>query len=113
MDRYAFLSTATRSGCRVPPQARAWLRLHAAVGAADANGMALAAAAILEGGEELSPHERAHLVAARMAGLTLTGRQVLAQREFAAARGRVGNDESTKAMFRFLVSRIHAAPPVD
>ena len=111
--REAFWSKASGSRCAVPAQVRAWVRLHTAAGALNAEQMADAAAAILTGPDELSAGQRAHLVAVRMAGLILTGRQMLAQREFVAARGRVGDDASTKAMFRFLVARSHAAAPAD
>lgn len=112
-ERVRFWSAVTGSRCWTQPAARAWLRLHAAVGAAAPEEMARAAAAILAWPDELSSRELAHLLAARMAGLILTGRQGLAQREFVASRGRVGDGATTKAMFRFLVGRIHAAAPLD
>jgi hypothetical protein len=109
-DREAFWRTASGSRCRVPPSVRAWLRLHEAVGGLDAEGMAAAAAVILSGPDPLSPRQTADVLAARMAGLILTGRSALAQREFMARRGRIADDEATRALFRLLVGALQPGP---
>jgi len=109
-DRKMVWDLAAGSRCRVAPSVRAWLRLHKAVGALEAEEMAAAAGAILSGPEKLSPRQTADLLAARMAGLILTGRSALAQREFTAKRGRIADDEGTRALFRLLVGAVQPGP---
>jgi spermidine synthase len=107
-DREAFWRRLGSPRCQATASARAWLKLHAAVGSAAPQEMAAAAAAVLDRAGELSPRLIASALAARMAGLILTGRHALAQREFAARRTSVGSDETTRALFRFLVGRVLA-----
>ena len=82
---------------------RLWLRLHAAVGAADPAAMADAAGTVLDGPGKLSQELLVRALAARAAGLILTNQGPLAQREMVKYRGRLGNSVATQALFRLLL----------
>jgi hypothetical protein len=111
-DREALWKTASGSRCRMEPSVRAWLRMYKAVGALDAEEMAAAAGAILAGDAgRLSPRQTADVLMARMAGLVLTDRAPLAQREFVARRGRIADEPGIRAAFRLLVGRASGPGP--
>ncbi len=117
-EREALWSTLEGSRCSKPdaPERR-WLRLHATVGSANAAAMAAAAAVVLDNSADLPQDLLARAVAARIAGLVLTDQARQALRETSRYRGRLGNGEGTRTLFRFLLAqaeqggRIQTAPP--
>jgi len=81
-ERQTLWSALEASRCGKPEAAeRRWLRLHAAVGSANAAAMAAAAAAVLDNSADLPQDLLARAVAARIAGLILTDQAVPALRE--------------------------------
>jgi predicted membrane-bound spermidine synthase len=105
-ERQTLWSALEASRCGKPEAAeRRWLRLHAAVGSANAAAMAAAAAAVLDNSADLPQDLLARAVAARIAGLILTDQAIPALRETSRYRGRLGNSENTQTLFRFLLAQ--------
>jgi hypothetical protein len=91
---------------RLGPQDRLWLRLHAALGAGDAAGMAEAGGAILAANTPLPQDLFAYALAAHMAGLALQERGDAAMQAIVSHGPRIGSAPSWQAVFRFLVGQI-------
>jgi len=116
-DREALWTLLENSRCGKPGAVeRQWLRLHAAVGAADPAAMAEAAGAVLDGQSELPLDLITSALSARVAGLILTNQAPQALRELVKYRGHLGNNPATQALFRFLVAHadqgVRSAPIV-
>jgi hypothetical protein len=101
------LQSSDCAGSRVPGS-QEWLRLYAAIGAAHPLGMAETAGRLLDRASELPRELVATALAARMAGLILSGQPVEARRAFAAHRTRVPDGRSYQVMFRFLIAQTDA-----
>ena len=105
-ERESLWSVLEHSRCgKIEAAERRWLRLHAAVGSANAAAMVSASAAVLEHSDDLPEDLLARAVAARIAGLILTDRAIAALRETSRYRGRLGNSENTQTLFRFLLAQ--------
>ena len=112
-QREALWAPLVRSTCPATgTRERQWLRLHAAVGAANAAAMAQAAGSLLEG--TLSPGDMVRVLAARMMGLIAGGQPLLAQREYYKHSRNLAPGAANQVLFRFLLGQVDqgvVAPP--
>ena len=105
-EREAVWALLENTRCGKPGAAeKQWLRLHAAVGAADPAAMAEVAGAVLDSNGDLPQELMVRVVAARVAGLILSNQAPVAQREAVRYRGQLGNSTATQALFRFLLGQ--------
>ena len=104
-QREAFWAPLARSSCPAAgPQERRWLRLHAAVGAANPAAMAEAAGVLLQG--KLPAAEVSRALAPRMMGLIASGRAGEAQREYARHSRQLAPGVANQVLYRFLLGQI-------
>ncbi|HET7672240.1 MAG TPA: hypothetical protein VFK84_17665 [Burkholderiales bacterium] len=107
-ERKAVWARLADSPCsrRLPESERRWVRLHAAVAAADPAQMVEAAGGLLQPGVDLPPEHAPYVVAVHMSGHLLANQGLAAIRSFGTHRGKVaGAGPAWQPVFRFLVAQ--------
>jgi predicted membrane-bound spermidine synthase len=110
-EAVALWSTLSQSTCRgISDSDQRWLRLHAAVAAADASQMRQTADLILAHDQNLEPKLLAHAVAVFMAGAILERDAGAALQTFRRHRQRLSDAREWEPVFRFLLAQADRAP---
>jgi hypothetical protein len=109
-EAVALWSTLSQSKCRgISDSDQRWLRLHAAVAAAEPSQMRQAADLVLAHDQDLEPKLLAHAVAVFMAGAILERDAGAAVHTFRHHRQRLGGAREWEPVFRFLLAQADRA----